>query len=93
MISSSESRVEELEEIIHLSEGADGRASCADGVFLLNGNRGRDTLDFIDLRLVHAVEELPDVRGEGLDITSLSLGVEGVESERGFSRAGRPGDY
>ena len=82
MVAGGEARVEELEVIVDLSEGADGRARGADGVFLLNGDGRRDALDAIDLGLVHAVEKLPNVRRECLDVAALALGVEGVKGER-----------
>src|SRR4029077_20889321 len=44
------------------------------------------------LGLVHAVEELPRVRAESLDVAPLPLGVERVENERGFPRSRDAGD-
>jgi hypothetical protein len=61
-------------------------------VFLLDGDGGRDAFNGIDIRLVHTVEKLPHLGREGLDIAALALGVERVESERGFAGAGRAGD-
>jgi hypothetical protein len=42
--------------------------------------------DRLDLRLVHAIEELPGVRGEGLDVTALAFGIQGVEHQRRLAR-------
>jgi len=92
MIAGGESGIEELEVVVDLGEGADGRTSGANGVFLLDGNGGRNAVDAINLRLVHAVEELTDVGREGLDVATLALGVEGVEGQGGFSAAGGTGD-
>lgn len=50
-------------------------------VFLLNGDGGEDAVDGIDIGLVHAVEELADVRRKCLDVAALAFGVEGVEGE------------
>src|SRR5439155_10319832 len=44
--------------------------------------------DAVDARLLHPVEELTGVGREALDVTSLALGVEHVERERGFSGPG-----
>jgi len=74
-------REEELEVIIDFREGADGRTGGADVVFLLDGDGGRDAFDGIDVGFVHAIEELPDVGREGLDVAALALCVEGVEGE------------
>ena len=40
-----------------------------------------DAFDCVDIRFVHAVEKLPDIRREGFHITPLSFGVERVEGE------------
>src|SRR5206468_2682056 len=55
---------EKFQVIVDLRHRADGRAGSLDGVRLLNGDRGRDTADIVNARLVHAVEELPHVRAE-----------------------------
>ena len=92
IVADGEAGEEELEVIVDLGERADGRAGGADVVFLLDGDGGRDAVDGIDVRFVHAVEELPDVGREGLDVAALALGVERVEGERGFAGAGGAGD-
>ena len=53
--------VEEFEVVVDLGDGTDGRAGGADVVFLLDGDGGRNALDGIDGRFVHAVEKLSDV--------------------------------
>lgn len=83
---------EDLHVVAHLGQGADGRAGGADAVALFEGDGGRDAFDGVDAWLVHAVEELPGVGGEGLDIASLALGVEGVEGEGGLAGAAEAGD-
>jgi len=49
-------------------------------------------LDRIDIRALHLVQKLPGVGRQRFDITPLPLGIQGVESERGFAGAGQPGD-
>ena len=44
-------------------------------------------------RLVHAVEELPRVGREALDVAPLAFGVEDVEGEARLARAADPGDH
>jgi hypothetical protein len=62
-------------------------------VGLVDGDRRQDAVDAVDLRLVHAVEELPRVRREGLDVAALPLGVDRVENERRLARAGHARHY
>src|SRR4249920_2945843 len=47
----------------------------------------------VDVGLLHHVEELARVGRERLDIAALALGIDGVEGERRFARAGKPGDH
>jgi hypothetical protein len=51
-----------------------------------------ETLDEIDIRLFHLIEELPRVSGEIFDVAPLPFGIEQIEDERRFSRAAQAGD-
>ncbi len=82
--------VEEPQVVVDLGHRADGRARIVRGGLLLDGNRGRQPLDVIDIGLLHHREELPGVGGKRFHVTPLALRVEGVEGERRFARAGQP---
>ena len=86
-------REQQLQVIVKLGHRADGRARGAHRVRLIDRYGRGNTTYCIDLRLVHALEELPGVGREGLDITALTLGVDRVEGERGFAGAAHPGDH
>src|SRR5579863_1631572 len=60
---------------------------------LLDGDRRRQTVDLVYVRLLHHFEELARVGREGLDIAALALGVDRVEGERGLARAGEAGEH
>ena len=47
----------------------------------------------IDVGFLDALEELARVGGEGFDVAALAFGVDGVEGEGGFARAGDTADY
>ena len=81
VVAGGKARVEEFEVVVDLGEGADGGTGGADRVFLLDGDGGRDAIDPVNIGLIHAVEELPDVRRECFDVAPLALGVEGVKGE------------
>ena len=85
-------RKQQLQVIVELGHRADGRARGAHRIGLVDGDRRRNAVDAIDLRLVHAVEELPRVRREGLDVAALAFGVQRVEHERRLARARHAGD-
>ncbi len=57
---------------------------------MFDGDGGRDATDVVDARLIHAVEELPHIRAERLDVTALALCVNCFEGQARFSRAARP---
>ncbi len=84
---------QQLEVVVELGHRADRRARAAHRVGLVDRDRRRHALDAVDLRAVHAVEELARVRAEGLDIAALALGVERVEDQAGLARARWAGDH
>ena len=68
--------------VVQLGHRADRGTRSAHRVGLVDGDGGRDALDRVDLRLVHAVQELARVGAEGLDVTALAFGIQSVEDER-----------
>ncbi len=68
------------------------RTRVAAGRPLLNGNRRRQAFNLIDIRLLQLIEELPRIRRQRFDVFPLSLGIDGIERQRRFSRAGQAGD-
>ena len=72
---------EQLHVVADFRHGADGGARGLDGVPLLDGDGGRNAVDAVHLRLVHAVEELAGVGRKGFDVTALSFGIKRVKGE------------
>ena len=83
---------EEAQVVVDLGHGADRRARVLRGALLVDRDRRRQTLDGVDVRLLHLAEELAGVGGERLDVAALALGVDGVEGERRLPRAGEAGE-
>ena len=77
-----DARPQQLQIVVDLCHCTDGRTRCLDGVGLLDRNCGRNAADVVHTRLVHAVEELPHVRTECLDVTPLAFGINCLEGER-----------
>ena len=50
----------------------------------------RQTVDRVNVRLVHLPEEHPGVGRERLDIPPLSLGIDRIEGQARFARPGKP---
>ena len=89
----ADARVEEAQVVVDLGDGADGGAWAARGGLLLDGDSRREAVDGVDVGALHLVEELAGVGRERLDVAALAFGVDGVEGERGLSRAGEAGDH
>src|SRR5690625_7395705 len=78
--------------IVPLGHGADGGAGGSHRVALLDSNGRGHTVDAVDSGLVHAVEKLARVSGEGFHVAPLAFGVNGVKGQRGFARAAHARD-
>ncbi|OIQ76655.1 hypothetical protein GALL_416580 [mine drainage metagenome] len=85
-------RIQQLQVVGQLGHRADRRARGAHRVGLVDRDRRQDAVDAFDLRPVHAVEKLPGVWREGLDVAALPLGVNSVEGQRTLARTRNAGD-
>ncbi len=84
---------EEQPEVVRdLGDGADRRARVARGRLLVDGDRRRQTLDEVDVGLVHLPQELARVGRQRLHVPPLALGKNRVERQRGLSRTGQTGE-
>ena len=83
---------QQLQVVVELGHGADGGARGPHRVGLVDGDGRGDAVDGVHAGLVHAVEELAGVGGEGLDVAALAFAVDGVEGQRRLAGAADPGD-
>ena len=77
----SDVRIEKPEIVIDLRHRCNGRTRRSSGRALFNRNRRGKSFDVFDFRLLHAIEELPCISGETLNIAPLPLGVKRIERE------------
>jgi hypothetical protein len=84
--------VQEAEVVVDLGDGPHRRAGVAGRRLLVDRDGRGQPLDEVDVGLVHLPEELPGVRRQGLDVSALALGVDGVEGEARLPRARQPGE-
>ena len=84
---------QQLQVIVQLGHRADRAAAGAHRVGLVDGNRRRHAVHAVHGRAVHAVQELPGVGAEGLDVAALAFGVQRVEHQAGLARAAGAGDH
>ena len=92
-IGNADPRPQQPHIVVDLGDGADRRARVLRGGLLLDGDGGRQPVDVVDVGLLHHVEELAGIGRQRLDIATLTLGIDGVEGERGLARARQPGDH
>ena len=79
--------------IVDLGDGAHRGARVMAGGFLLDGDRRAQPFDVVHIGLLHHRQELPGIGGQGLHVTALAFGVEGVERQRRFPGPGKSGDH
>ena len=72
--------------VVDLSNGTDCRTGVAVRGFLVDRDRGGETLDTVDIGLLHHPEKLARVGREGLHVATLSFGIDRVECEGGLAR-------
>ena len=84
--------IEQAQVVVDFGDGADGGPGAAAGGLLLDGNGGAQAVDGIDVGALHLIEELAGIGGEGLHVSALALGVDGIEGQRGFTRPAESGD-
>src|SRR6202035_1938393 len=86
-------RIQQAQVIVNFGDRAHRGARVVGGRFLLDRDRGRQALDGVDVRLLHHREKLPGVSGQRFDVAPLTLGIDGIESERGLAGTRQAGEY
>src|ERR1019366_5763252 len=88
----TDARIEEPQVVGDLGDRAHRRARGLREGPLLDGDRGAEPVDALDVGLRELLEELPRVRAQGLDVASLALGVDRIEGERRLTRTAGAGE-
>src|SRR5262249_35699777 len=88
----ADTREQDAQIVVNLSDGADGRARVAGRRLLLDADRRRQPPEVIDVGLLHLPQELPRVARQRLDVAALPLGVERVEGQGTFAGAADAGE-
>ena len=71
--------VQESEIIVDFRGRGHGRPGVRRSGALHDGNRRRQPLDAVYLRLLHPVQEPPRIRRKALDVPALPFRVQGIE--------------
>ena len=83
-------RKQQSQVIVNFRRRSHIRTRIACGVLLPDGYRRRDPGDLIHIRFFHALQKLPRIRRKRFHVAALPFRINGVESERRFSRAADP---
>ena len=83
---------EQAQVVRDLGDGGHGAGGAGARGALLEGDRGRQAADALDVGTRQGGEELARVGAERLGEAALRLGEDHVEGERGLARAARAGD-
>ena len=86
-------REEQAQVVVDLRDGTDRRARVAAGGLLVDGDRGAQAVDTVEVGLVHLAEELARVAREALDVAALALRVDRVEGQARLARTREPRDH
>src|SRR5690606_12289940 len=73
--------------------GSHGAARISHRIDLVDRDGRQDPLYAVDLRFVHAVQELPRIRRKGFYIAALTFGVKRIERERTLAGTRHAGQY
>src|SRR5581483_3160296 len=92
-VGAAHAREQQAQVVVDLRGSRHGRTRVTGSVLLPDGNGGRDPVNQVSIRLLDALQELPRVRRQRLDIPPLPLGVKGLEGERRRPRSRHSGDY
>ena len=88
----ADTRIQYAHVIVNFCYGPHRGAGVSVDRFLIDTNGGRKPFDIVDIGFAELFDELPRIGGEALNVTPLSLGVNGVDCERGFAGTGRACD-
>jgi hypothetical protein len=82
-----DARVQQTHVIVNFGGRADRRARIPDAVLLTDRDCRADSLDAVDVRLLHPLEKLTGIGGQRLDVAPLSFRINRVEGKRRFTRS------
>ena len=92
-VGNTDPRIQQTEIVINLCYRTYGRTRVTVGGFLVNGDSGGQSFDAFHIGLLHLPQELSRVGGQGFHVTSLTLRIDRIECQRGFTGAGHTGEY
>ena len=84
---------EQPQVIVDFGSSRDCRTRIPRRILLPNRHRRRDARDVIDVRLLHALQKLPRIRRQRLDVAPLPFRIHRVERQRRLPRSADAGHH
>ena len=84
---SAEFDVEQAQEMMNFGQGRDRALAASSTCALLDGDRGRDPEDVIDVGPCRGLDELARIRVQALQVAALALAKHDIEGQGAFTRA------
>ena len=79
--------------VINLRHCTYSRTGVFGSCLLVNGDSGTQSVNRIHIRLVHLTQELTGIGTEALHITALTLSINGIKGQAGFTGTGKARKY
>ncbi len=92
-ISISCSGIQQTQKIINFCNCTNSRARTFASGFLFDGNNGRKSINFIYIGTFQSTKELAGISRKSFHITTLSFGINRIESQRRFPRTRKSGNH
>ena len=86
-------RVQKSQVVVDFGDRSHRGARIACGGFLVDGNCRTQSLDALDVGLLHLPQKQPRIRRQRLDVAALSFRENRVERERGFAAPGQAREH
>ena len=83
----ADAREQQAQIVVNLGRRADRRARIADAVLLTDGDGRRNAFHVVDIRPLHALQELARVGRQRLDVAALTFRVDRIECQRRLPRS------
>ena len=85
-------RPEQTQVVVDLRHRTDGGAGISGGGLLVDGDGRGQAVNIVHVGLVHLAQEHAGIGAQAFHIAALSLGIDGIEGQGGFSAAGEARD-
>ena len=92
-VGSTGAGIEQAEIVVNLGGCSHGRAGILVGGFLFDADDRTQSRNLVNIRAFHVSQEVAGIGRESFDISALTFGKDGVESQRTLARTRESGNH